>query len=47
MQVGQQLLSQFDGRPEDLIAKAKGSAVRLVDLTANCFPGFQDRTLYR
>lgn len=47
MQVGQQLLNHFDGRPHKLIAQAEGSAVRLVDLIANSFPGFQDRTMYR
>ncbi|CAL8464125.1 g3660 [Coccomyxa elongata] len=46
-EVGQQLLSHFDGRPQNLIAQAEGSAVRLVDLIANSFPGFQDRTMYR
>ncbi|BDA49250.1 Queuosine salvage protein [Coccomyxa sp. Obi] len=46
-EVGQQLLSKFDGRPENLIAQAEGSAVSLVDLIANCFPGFQDCTMYR
>jgi hypothetical protein len=47
MQLGQQLLTCFNGQPEKLIARAEGSAVRLVDLIVEHFPGFRDCTVYR
>ncbi len=47
MQVGQQLLACFDGRPERLIAQAQGSAARLVDIVTETFPGFRDCTVYK
>ena len=46
-QVGEALLKGYGGSMERLVAAAGGSAVALVDLIVNTFPGFQDRAVYR
>lgn len=47
MQVGQVLLSKFHGNVSDLIRRANGSAVQLVSLMVESFPGFRDHAVYK
>lgn len=46
-EVGQGLLTQYNGQAARLVRAAQGSAVELVRLLTACCPGFQDHTLYR
>jgi len=46
-EVGLQLLRKWDGQCLNLIRAAKGSAVVLVDLVLESFPGFRDYAVYQ
>lgn len=46
LQVGQVLLSNFSGKVSNLIRSANRSAVQLVSLMAESFPGFRDHAIY-
>lgn len=45
-ELGTVLVRHFDGRPVDLIARAEGDAVRLVDLIVSHLPRFDDRATW-
>lgn len=45
-QVGQVLLSRFDGSAAVLVEEAKGSALSLLNLVTSHFPGFRDHAVY-
>jgi hypothetical protein len=46
-EVGTGLLDRFDGSAWECVRRAKQSAVRLVSLIVESFPGFQDHSVYR
>lgn len=46
-EVGQVLMTRWDGQAANLIEAAEGSAVRLVALVTAEFPGFRDHAIYR
>lgn len=46
-ELGQILVSEFDGLAINLVKAARGSAVRLVNLVLRYFPGFRDTSIYR
>jgi Potential Queuosine, Q, salvage protein family len=46
-EVGAVLSKYFDGSCATMISRAKGSAVHLVELVVQHFPGFRDETLYK
>lgn len=45
-QLGSGLLERYGGRASNLVAAAGGSAVALVALLLDCFPGFRDCAVY-
>jgi len=46
-EVGAGLIEHFDGSALKLVAEARGSAARLVDLVLRYFPGFRDCAVYK
>jgi hypothetical protein len=46
-EVGDGLIEHFDGSALKLVAEARGSAARLVDLVLRYFPGFRDCAVYK
>lgn len=45
-ELGQVLLTHFDGQAFNVLRKAEQSARRLVELVVSHFPGFQDHSVY-
>lgn len=45
-QVGEVLISKFSGKVSNLVRQANQSAVKLVGLVVESFPGFRDQSIY-
>lgn len=46
-EVGQALLDEFDGLASNMVSRANGSAVLLVQLILRFIPGFRDTSIYK